>query len=386
MSFVGGDRIQAERIAERQLVLGQGSGLVGAQDVHARQFLDRDQLAHDRLFLREQARADRHRHRENRRHGDGDRRDRQHEGELQQGQDRLAAVDSKSDDDRHEDQREDNQVVADLQHGLLEMADGDRRLHQFRRLAEVGFAARRVDQRVDFAATNDRTGEDGVAGFARCGQGLPGQRRLVDGYLVAVQQARIGRHDVAQAQADGVARHEFTRSRVHPLAIAFHPGLDRERRLQGGDGVARLMLFPESDHSIGQKQNEDDAKIRPMPGRRRQDHRRFDHPGDRTPEVGEEFQDLIGLLLLDFVGPILSEPLLRLGLGQAIRRRSQFFLDLRERQGLQIVLGDRLRIWEPRADARETTSPNLFQSCCRADFSRRRTSVFWFIRPWSSRD
>ena len=320
MSSFGGDRIQAERIAKRQLVLGEGSGLVGAQDIHARQFLDRDQLAHDRLFLREQARADRHRHRQNRRHRDGDRRNRQHERELQQGQDRLAAIDSKADDDSDQDQREDNQVVADLQHGFLEMADGDRRLHQFRRLAEVGFAARRVDQRVDFAATNDRTGEDGVARFTRGGQGLPGQRRLVDGYLVAVQQARVGRHDVAEAQADGVARHEFARRRIDPLAVAFHPGLDRERRLQGGDGVARLMFLPEADHAVGEKQKEDDAEIRPMPGRRRQDHRRFDHPGDRTPEVGEEFQDRVGLLLRDLVRPILSEPLLRLGLGQAVRR------------------------------------------------------------------
>src|SRR5271165_3784709 len=101
----------------------------------------------------------------------------------------LAAVDSKAHDDSDQDQGEDNQVVADLQHGFLEMADGDRRLHEFRRLAEVGFAARRVDERADFAATNDRTGEDGVARFTRGGQGLPGQRRLVDGYLVAVQQA-----------------------------------------------------------------------------------------------------------------------------------------------------------------------------------------------------
>jgi hypothetical protein len=104
------------------------------------------------------------------------------------------------------------------------------------------------------------------------------------------------------------------------------------------------LLFPESDHGVGEKQNEDDAKVRPVPGRRRQDHRRFDHPGDRTPEIGEELQKLIGLLLRDFVGPILSEPLLRLSLGQALGRRTQFLLDLRERQGLQIVLRIGLRI------------------------------------------
>ena len=91
--LVGCDLIQAERIAKRQLVLGQRAGLVGAQHVHAGQFLDGDQLAHDRLLLREQSGADRHRHRQYRRHRHGDRRHRQHEGELQRREDRIAAID-----------------------------------------------------------------------------------------------------------------------------------------------------------------------------------------------------------------------------------------------------------------------------------------------------
>jgi hypothetical protein len=124
-------------------------------------------------------------------------------------------------------------------------------------------------------------------------------------------------------------RHKFARRRIDPLPVAFHPGLDRQRRLESGDRVAGLMLFPESDHCVGKKQKQDDAEVRPMPRRRRQDHRRFDHPGDRTPEIGEEFQDLVGLLLRDLVRPILGQPLLRLGLSEAIRRRPQFFLDFR---------------------------------------------------------
>jgi hypothetical protein len=67
----------------------------------------------------------------------------------------IAAIDTKSDDHRHHGQRQHDQVVADLQHGFLEMADGDRRLHQFRRLAEIGFAARRVDQSANLAAADD---------------------------------------------------------------------------------------------------------------------------------------------------------------------------------------------------------------------------------------
>ena len=153
--LVGCDLAQAEWIAKRQLVLGQRASLVGAQHVHPGQFLDGDQLAHDRLLLREQAGADRHRHRQNRWHRYGDRRHRQHERKLQHGKDRLAAIDTKSDDHRHHGQRQHDQVVADLQHGFLEMADGDRRLHQFRRLAEIGFAARRVDQSANLAAADD---------------------------------------------------------------------------------------------------------------------------------------------------------------------------------------------------------------------------------------
>ena len=122
-----------------------------------------------------------------------------------------------------------------------------------------------------------------------------------------------------EAQADDVARHQLTRRRIDPLPIPFHPGLDRELSLQGGDGVARLVFFPESDDGVGQKQKQDDPKIRPMPGDRRKDHRHFDHPRDGTPKIGEEFQERIGFLFFNLVRPILGQPFLRLGLTEAIR-------------------------------------------------------------------
>ena len=239
---------------------------------------------------------------------------------------------------RHQNHRQDDQVIANLQHRALKVADGLRPLHQLRRLAEVGVRTRGIDQCADFALTNDRTGKHCLAGFARGGQRLPRQRGLIHFDRVAFQQARIRRHDVAHTHADDVARHQFARRRGDPLPITFHPGLDRQRGLQGSDGVARLVFFPKSDHGVGQKQNEDDAKVRPMPSYRRQNHRRFDHPRDRTPKIAEEFQELIGLLFFNLVRPILGQPFLRLGLRETIRRRSQFFLHLRQRQGFQIVL------------------------------------------------
>ena len=71
--LVGRDTVDAERIAQRQLVLGQGAGLVRAQHVHAGQFLDGRQPGHDRFLFGQQAGADRHRHRQHRGHRHRDR-------------------------------------------------------------------------------------------------------------------------------------------------------------------------------------------------------------------------------------------------------------------------------------------------------------------------
>jgi len=74
----------------------------------------------------------------------------------------LAAIDSNTDDDCHHGHRRHDQLVADLQHRVLEMADGSRCFDQLRRFAEMRVLAGRMDQRTAFAATNDRTGEYGV--------------------------------------------------------------------------------------------------------------------------------------------------------------------------------------------------------------------------------
>ena len=112
---------------------------------------------------------------------------------------------------------------------------------------------------------------------------------------------------------------KLTRRRGGPLSIPFHPGFDRQLGLQGRDGVAGLVFFPESNHGVGHKQKEDDEKIRPMPGDRRKDHSRFDHPRDGTPKISEEFQKRIGFLFFDLIRPILGQPFLRLGLTEAVR-------------------------------------------------------------------
>ena len=336
--LLGGNIIHAERIAQRQLVLGQRAGLVRAQHIHARQFFNCHQPAHNRLFLGEQSRTDRHRHRQHRRHRHGNRRHGQHQGELQRREDRVTSIDRETDDHRHQRHREDDQVIADLQNRFLKMADRVRLLHQLRRLAKIGFSTRGINQRADFALPDDRTRKHGIPGFARGGQRFSRQRGLIHLHLVARQQARIRWHNVAQPQADDIARHQLARRRVDPFAVAFHARLDRQLGFEGVNLVARLAFFPKTDHRIGHQQKEDDEKIRPVPDHARQNHRDLNHPRDRPPKIAEEFQKEIRLLLDKFIWPILREPFLRLGLGEAVRRRFQFFLHLRQRQRFQIVL------------------------------------------------
>ena len=174
--LLSGNLIDRERIAERQLVLGQGAGLVGTQHVDARQFLDGHQLADDRLLLGQQTRAHRHRDRQHCRHCHGDGGYRQHQGKLQGSEDCIAAVQREGNDHSNEHHREDDQIVADLQHRLLEVADGVGLLHQLCSLAEIGLFTSGIYQCANFAPAHDRSGENRLAGIARGGQGFTGQR------------------------------------------------------------------------------------------------------------------------------------------------------------------------------------------------------------------
>ena len=128
-----------------------------------------------------------------------------------------------------------------------------RGLHQVGCLAEIGLVAGGIDQGADFAAPDDRTGEDGVAGFLAGGQRLPGQGGLIHGDLVAIQETGIGGNDVAQTQTDHVPRHELLGRRRAPCSVASDPGGDGKLGLQRLDSIARLTLLPETDHGIGEQ-------------------------------------------------------------------------------------------------------------------------------------
>jgi len=302
-------------VAQSERVLGQGAGLVRAQDVDTSEFLDRNQFADNGLLLGQQPGADGHRHRQHRRHRHRDRGDREDQGELQGGHKWVAAQQRHEHDHRDEQCREDDEVVADLQDGLLEVADRVRALHQFRGLAEVGVGAGGVDQGTDLTAADHRPGEHRIPGRAGRRQRLPGQRGLVDLDLVAVQQPGVGRDDVPQPQPDHIPGHQFPCRRGNPVTVASDPGVDRELGLQRVDRVAGLPFLAVADDTVGQQQQQDDEEVGPVPDRAGQDHRDLDHPRDRAPEVGQELQQRVRLVLGDLVRAVRRQPFRRLDLG-----------------------------------------------------------------------
>ena len=186
------------------------------------------------------------------------------QGELQSGENRVAAEDGDDDDHRYQGQRQQDQELPDLEHCLLEVADRRRVLDQLGRFSEVSVRARRVDECTDLTLADDGAGEHRVTRVVSHREGLSGQRGLIDLHLVARQQPGVGRHDVPHAQADDVARHQLTRGRGHPLPVTPHPGLDRQLGLEGVDGLARRVLLGKADDGVRQQEDEDDEEVGPV--------------------------------------------------------------------------------------------------------------------------
>ena len=114
--------LEEHRFGDLHLVLGQRAGLVGAEHIHAGQLLDCRQPADDCLAPREGHRAHRERHGEYGGQCDRDCRHRQYEREARDLEERFMAEQRHHDDQHHQRNGDQNEIVANSNHHLLEMA------------------------------------------------------------------------------------------------------------------------------------------------------------------------------------------------------------------------------------------------------------------------
>ena len=98
--------------------------------------------------------------------------------------------------DQH--QRQDNQKVADLHHGSLEVRDASGASHQFRRASKKGIPAGRRNYGYHFSLFNDGAGVCVLTRFLAHRQGFSRQRGLVDADVVALDKLAVGGDNIAE--------------------------------------------------------------------------------------------------------------------------------------------------------------------------------------------
>ena len=226
----------AERIGvalQHDLVLSQGAGLVGAQNVHGAEVLDGVQAFDDHLLARQlhrpfgQRRGDDHRQHFRRQP------DRHRQREQRRFPPVALGVAVDQQHDRRHHQHKADQQPADLADAALEgvrllLLAGD----ALRQLAEIGAAAGADHHRQRGAADHVGAHEAQVLAVERIGrqrlrrrgffhrQRFTGQRRLTDEQILGRQQAQIRRDHVAGRQLDDIARHQLRDRQLHVFALA----------------------------------------------------------------------------------------------------------------------------------------------------------------------
>ena len=231
-----GDRAIGPDRAQRHLVAGQGTGLIGADHRGTAEGLDRRQPTHQGMALDHALHADGQRDGHNSGQGLRHHRDRQRDTEDEHVQQRLAAQHAKPGDQHDDDAGGDGQHPTDLVQVLLQwralLLDPGQHAGD---AAELG-AEPGLDDDTAAAPVGDvGAGIDQIDAIADAEPGLgerlgalvdrhrfTGQRRLIGTQVGHLRQPNVGGHAIASGQQHQVARHQFARRHGLLMAVANH--------------------------------------------------------------------------------------------------------------------------------------------------------------------
>ncbi len=256
-------------------VLGQGSGLVAADDGDRAERLDRRQAANQGILSGHALGAHGQRDRDHGRqsfgyggHGQADR------GQEHQ-QRYLVAEQAGGEDDRADHQDRCGEPTPKVGQTLLQR--GHRALvlaHQGGDHAEFGVRARghrnaaSVTTRHIGALVGHRgplrqcrLGGDHSFGVLDHRQGFTRQRRLVDHQVRRLDQPQVGRHHLAGLEKDDISWHQLVLGDPHGRAVP--QGLDprRAQPLQGLQGALGPVFLNEADDAVEQHDDQDRDRI-----------------------------------------------------------------------------------------------------------------------------
>jgi hypothetical protein len=355
-----------DRAFERDDAFGERAGLVGAQDVHAAQVLDRGEAPHEHAVAGHALRAAREVDADDR----GQQLGRQTDGQRDREQERLDHRSMEGDVQREHGERHHQhharEQVAEARHRAIELGLGCAQLQALGDRAVLGLATGAHDQHARDAAAHRGAHEDAVGALAERrrrirdagafvdGVGFAGQHRFADEEIVGLDQDAVAGHQAARGEHGDVSRHDFGESDRARSSIAHQRRLEFEPRAQAFERSSGAVLAPEAEQARHRDDREHHSGVGPLLQRARERGRGYEDQHQRTAELpSEHTQRRERARTRQLVASMARQPLGRRGRRQPGRARRQAIEQRGERLGpvalrRHALLGHRVASFERR--------------------------------------
>ena len=291
-----GDRVG---LGERELVLGQSTGLVRAENFDTSEGLDGAELLDDGLLLGEVGGTDSHGGGDDSGETDGHTDDGDGQGELEDVDDAVGAVERADPDDQEGGNDQDEQNRTDTVEHLSEVtsATGGAGDEGGSATDEGGVTSGGDDD--ESLTTLDSGGS--VADIALVlvdGERLAGDGRLIDlEESVFGDNATVGGDDGTLLDLEDITRDDLGRLDLGERAVTEDSGLEGERLLELGDDGTGLVFLDETNEGVEQEQTADDTEIDPILETGGEHSGGLHDELNGTDEEHEELEDHVFLLL-----------------------------------------------------------------------------------------
>ncbi|ROW03986.1 hypothetical protein VSDG_00847 [Cytospora chrysosperma] len=290
------------RLGQRQLVLGQGTGLVRAENLDTSQGLNSGQLLDNGLLLGEVGSTDSHGGGNDGGKTDGDTNDGNSQGKAQNLDNGVGSVEAGNPDNEQGEDDQDQEHCADTVQDLSEVTSS--------RVGSVDKGGSTTDEGVVTSGSDNDEGLttlDGGGSETLVTLVLVDSERLAsDGGLVNLQEGILGDNATVSGDDRTILNLEnITGDNLGSLnllqgTVTKDNSLQSESLLEFVDNAASLEFLDETDTGVEQKQGANDTEINPILKTSSQDGSGLHDELDRTNELlgDDTTTGLVALLLL----------------------------------------------------------------------------------------
>ncbi|ROW06561.1 hypothetical protein VMCG_04318 [Cytospora schulzeri] len=290
------------RLGQRQLVLGQGTGLVRAENLDTSQGLNSGQLLDDGLLLGEVGSTDSHGGGNDSGKTDGDTNDGDGQGKAQNLDNRVGSVEAGNPDDEQGEDDQDQEHCADTVQDLSEVTRSG--------VGSVDKGGSTTDEGV---VTGGSDNDEGLTTLDSGGSEtlvtlvlVDSQRLTSDGGLVNLQEGILGDNATISGDDGTILNLEnITGDNLRGLkllqgTVTKDNSLQGESLLEFVDNATSLEFLDETDTGVEQEQGANDTEINPILKTSSQDGSSLHDELDRTNELfgDDTTTGLITLLIL----------------------------------------------------------------------------------------